>query len=254
MNTLYLQNLFLVFIRVLSFLMVAPAFSSRSVPAQAKIGFAALLAFALLPGPEARLSALPQEVTPFLIVMGQEIVIGVLIGLVANLAFMALQMAGQIVGLQLGFGTAHLFDPLSASQASLVDQFYLILATLLFFTLNGHHALLLALQRTLDLVPPGQLIMSALIAERLIAVTANLFVAAVRIALPVMGSLMLADGVLALVARVIPQMSIFFVALPLKVGLGLLTIGLALPTMLAAFNRLAAGMGRDLLLILSRAG
>jgi flagellar biosynthetic protein FliR len=266
-STFYLLSLFLIFVRILAVLMTAPIFSSRSVPSLAKIGFAGLLALTLAPMPADRsplgngssflitgqplwaasqplraasqplwaasqvgssLSTWPGGLLAFLLIIAQEVIVGVLVGFVSNLVFVAVGMAASMMGLQIGFRAANLFDPFTTASSSALEQFYTLLAVALFLTINGHHWLIRALARTFDVAPLGTFALSSVTIERLVALTGETFVAATRIALPVMGALLLADLGLGLVARAVPQIQVFFLGMPLKMGLGILALALTL--------------------------
>jgi flagellar biosynthetic protein FliR len=222
--------------RVLGFTLTAPVLGSRLIPAQAKIALCGLIAF-LLNTTQAPVTPAASDLGIALLA-GQEGLVGAVIGLACNLVFSAMQMAGQILGLSIGFGMSHLFDPLSGTQESNIEQLFLVTSTLIFLTLGGHHVLLLSLGRTFVLLPPGQAPLAEFTAAAMATLTGQLFGLAVRIALPVVGTLLLTDVVLGMLSRVLPQMSILFVAFPLKIGLGLLTLLYALPGMTSIFARL----------------
>jgi flagellar biosynthetic protein FliR len=243
-STVYLLSLFLTFVRVLAVLMTAPIFSSQNVPAIAKIGFAGMLSLVLLPveTPSASLATWPTELLPFVLVVAQEVMIGVLIGFVSNLIFVAVGMAASIMGLQIGFRAANLVDPFTATPTSALEQFYTLLAAALFLTINGHHWLITALARTFEVAPLGTFVLKSITVGRLIAFSGETFVAATRIALPVAGTLLLADLGLGLVARAVPHIQVFFLDLPLKMGLGFLALALTLALTLPFVRDLFAGM------------
>ncbi|GAB4462183.1 MAG: flagellar biosynthetic protein FliR [Anaerolineae bacterium] len=226
--TLYWLNLFLVFVRVLSVLMTAPLFSNRSVPAPVKIGFAALLSFLILPLPDARPVAVPTELLPFALTVAQEVLIGVVIGFVSNLIFMGVGIAASMIGIQSGFRAASLFNPFTNVSTSALDQFYSLIAIALFLAIDGHHMLIRALFRTFELVPIGTFVISGVTVERIVALTNQMFVIGVTLSLPVVGTLLLTDVGLGLIARAVPQIQVFFVGLPLKVGLGFVTLALTM--------------------------
>lgn len=230
--TLDFPRLFLIFVRVLSILMIAPIFSHRSIPTIAKVGLAGLLAVLLLPlqtnNAEVRLTISMS----FLLSIAQEVLVGVFIGFVSNLIFMAVDIAAKMIGLQIGFQTANLFDPMSNVPTSALEQLYILLVMTLFLTINGHHWLIMALSHTFVTIPLGNFVLSNLTVERLISLTNNTFVIGVRLALPVVGTLLLADLGLGLVARAVPQVQVFFLGLPLKLGVGFIVLAFTLSLML----------------------
>jgi flagellar biosynthetic protein FliR len=253
LSTPYFQTLILVFVRAMGFVMAAPVLSSRLIPAQVKIGLCGLLALLLAPTDPSRLADYPADNIAFSLVAAQELAVGALVGLTSNLIFNMMQMAGQLLGLSIGFSMAYLFDPLSGTQQSNVDQMFLIVGTLIFLALDGHHGLVLGLGQSFRAVPPATFVFSGQTAESMLLLISQLFGLALRIALPVMGTLLLTDVVLAIISRVMPQMSIFFIEMPLKVALGLFTLMLALPGMIAIFIGLTTSTQLNILNVLGKA-
>lgn len=249
LSTQDLPRLLLIFIRVLSILMTAPIFSHRSIPTVAKIGLAGLLAALLLPIQTSDKDEISTSLTPFLLVIAQEILVGVLIGFASNLIFMAVDIAAKMMGLQIGFQAANLFDPMSNIPTSALEQFYILLAMTLFLTINGHHWLLTALTHTFVTIPLGTFVLTSLTLERLIALTNDTFITGVRIALPVVGTLLMADIGLGLIARAVPQVQVFFVGLPVKLGLGFLVLAFTLSLTLPLIKDLLSQVVSNILAI-----
>ena len=179
-----LPRLFLIFIRVLSILMTAPIFSHRSIPTIAKIGLAGLLAVLLFPLPKNDSEIISTGLMPFFLIIAQEVLVGVLIGFTSNLIFMAIDIAAKMMGLQIGFQAANLFDPMSNVPTSALEQFYILLAMTLFLIINGHHWLIMALTQTFVTIPLGTFTLSSLTLERLIAITNNTFIIVVLLPFP----------------------------------------------------------------------
>ena len=250
-TTLYWLNLFLIFVRVLAVLLTAPLFSNRAVPAPMKIGFAALLSFLILPLPDARLVSIPTELLPFTLMIAQEILIGVVIGFVSNLVFVGIGIATAMMGVQSGFTSANLFNPFTNVSSSALDQFYSLVAIALFLAINGHHMLIRTLFRTFDLVPLGTFVLDAVTVEQLVVLTSEVFVVGVTLALPVVGTLLLTDVGLGLLARAVPQIQVFFVGLPLKVGLGFVTLALTMNITLPVIKDYFADIAVTILSVVS---
>jgi flagellar biosynthesis protein FliR len=234
----YFGNFFLVFVRVGAVLFSAPLINGKAVPAMAKIGLGLLLTMLLLPVNAAHLAEVPLEWLPLSLLVIKEIGVGVLVGFVANLVFSAMQMAGQFVGVQTGFSVANVLDPLFSQTVSVVDQLYTLLAGLIFLAIDGHQMLILAMQQTLDIVPVGMFQLTEPMMNQLIALSGGILVAGLRLILPILASLLLADVALGLVSRTVPQMNVFIVGMPLKLFIGFFLIILTLPTV----NGLTADM------------
>jgi flagellar biosynthesis protein FliR len=239
----------LILIRISGMLVSSPVFSGNGIPAQVKVGIAVTLSILLFPlHADAPGYHVPHDLIAFSVMAAQEFVIGLLIGFVAELVFAAIRMSGEYIGVQMGLSVSGVLDPISGTQTPLVGQFYFIFAFLLFLSLNIHHALIVAVDRSFKWVPLGEGIRNvALLTERFVTLGGEMFVIALLIGVPVMGILLATEAALGFVAKVMPQMNIFIVGLPLKIGLGLLVVLISLPYSAKFFADLYAAMIQHLL-------
>lgn len=229
-----LVRFLLVAARVLGALATGPLFAFAGTPAAVRAG--AGLAIALVLAPVVPASP-PTELHLNLLVLVQEVVLGVLLGTLASLMVSALQMAAGLIDFQAGFSLGASIDSFSGHQVMPVERFYAALATLLFLELNGHHLFLLAFASLYQVVPVAAPLALAG-PEAVVSLFQTVMVAAVLIALPVVGTLLLTDAVLALLTRAAPQFNLFVVGLPAKVGVALVAILLALPITVAGMETL----------------
>lgn len=223
----------LVLCRMGGMLVSAPLFNMRSVPAQVKIGLAVATAIILFPLHSAHL-VVPKDLIQFSLLAIQESVIGLILGFVANLIFMGLQIAGEYISMQMGLSTASILDPVTQTQSAMIGQFFFYLGGLLFLNLNIHHGLILGIDRSFDWIPLGHFIgegklTGGLMTERLIKLTSDMFIVALMVGVPLMGILLILEVAVGFVAKVMPQMNAFMVAIPLKVALGLVLIIVCMP-------------------------
>lgn len=231
-----------------------PVISSRNIPAPAKIGAAALLAFVLTPT-AAGAPTPPKLGTPLPLAIGQELLIGVVFGFVVSLVYSGIQMAGQLLGIQMGFNIANALDPVGqGGQLSYLDQLYALIAGMIFLTVNGHHQVIQALQQSFEIVPLGTFALGQAVADDLVNLLAQATIISIRIGLPVAAALFLTDVAFLIVGRTAPQMNIFFVGQPVKVGVGLVTFFIALPAMVAYVTQVFGGIQRDLVQLLRTVG
>ena len=253
LSTLQLFNLFLIFVRILAVFMSTPIFNSRSIPTLAKIGLAGLLSIIFLPLLEipsgAGLTVLPTNTLSLVLMIAQEVLVGVLIGFVTGLVFTTVSIAASMMSLQVGFRSANLFDPFINTPTSALEQFYTLLAIALFLNINGHHWFIQALARTFQVLPLGSFVLDQITIERLVMFTGEIFISATRIALPVMGTLLLTDLGLGLIARAVPQIQVFFLGLPVKIGLGLVTLAFTLVLTTPLIKQLFSEISSNILAI-----
>lgn len=228
---------FLVLVRASAIFLSAPLLGNRSVPMRVKTGLALLLALLLTPFLMGKTGAPnPPDLWAFGAAVAAELAVGLLIGTVTNFFFTAAQFAGYAVGMQMGFGMASLFDPTTQSQSSVVGQFYMFAAMLVFLLLDGHHWILVALGRSFDAVPLGGFTWSGTTTVQLIDATNNVFWVALMLAAPVMGVLILTELALGIVARIMPQMNVFVASFPVKILLGVFTLMVSFPILVASLG------------------
>ncbi|MPZ98548.1 MAG: hypothetical protein GEU80_04265 [Dehalococcoidia bacterium] len=226
-------NFLLVLARITAAIAPMPLFGTQGVPAQTKVGLAVLLALIVLPLQGAPLSEPPVNIFAFAAVLGSEVLVGLSIGIAVAMVFHALEMGATLIGVQMGFGVGAVFDPLSGAHVGTLDQFYRVVVTLVFFAVNGHYLVIQGLLHTFEVVPPGSADLTLIAGERVVPFFAALFVTAVRIALPVMGALMLTELAMVLVGRTVPQMNVLVESFPAKIGVGLLVMAASMPLMVA---------------------
>lgn len=229
------------FLRVLAVFTAAPVFSSRAFPLRAKIGLALLIALAAQ-------ASMPSQ--PTIDVNGpgafgavvQQVGIGLAIGFTMRLIFAAFELAGQVVGFQMGLGFAAFFDPASSAQSSAMGRFYANMAALLFLALNGHLLVIMAVVNSFAVFPVEQNFLQALAAMRLETLGAELFASAFWISLPVVAMLMFANLALGIISRVAPQMNIYAVGFPVTLAVGLIGVAATLPMLDQPFATLMERM------------
>lgn len=216
------------FLRVLGLFTTAPVFSSRALPVRARIGLAFVIALCaqgvLPPAP-----AIGVDSPLALGALVQQAGIGMAIGFAARLILAAVELAGELAGLQMGLNYASFFDPINNTQASAVSRFFGTLATLLFVVVNGHLAVLMAVIKSFEVFPIGGGLMDALMRVRVHELGAELFAGALWIALPMVGLLLFVNLVLGIISRVAPQMNIYAIGFPITLTAGMAAMAWVLP-------------------------
>jgi len=234
------------FLRILALMSSAPLFSHASVPVMVRVG----LAFAITLVVAATLPAAP-FVSPFsaagMILVFQQVIVGVAIGLAMQLVFAAVTLAGDLIGLQMGLSFASFVDPQNAEQAPIVGGFLSLILMLVFLAINGHLALVAAMVDSFTFMPIGPAGWKALDAMRLVAAGSDLFATGVAISLPVVGALLLVNLTLGVLTRTAPQLNLFAVGFPVTLAVGLVMLLLAMPFALPALQQ---ALERGLALIL----
>ncbi len=224
-----LQVFLLLIIRASGLFLAAPVFSNRVIPTQLKLGLIIVLAIVTMP----TVSALGFEPATSLAELAalvlRELMVGLLIGFVFQMLFLAAELAGSMAGYQVGLSISSAFDPSTGDDVNAFGRFWILVATLIFMCINGHHLIIRAFSDSYLAIPPGQMQVLGTTAELIMRQSAYVFVLAIKISAPVLVTLILADVALGTVSKVMPTMNIFVVGIPLKIGLGLLVVAMSLP-------------------------
>ena len=224
-----IEKFLLVFVRVSTVLAMVPIFGSSNMPKQVMIFFSLVLSLAMFTAVSGIQIAEQKTLVSFMLSVGSEVLIGLSIGFLTRLIFVAIQFAGEIVGMQMGFGISRVLDPQSGSQVSLVGQYKSVMAFLIFLFLDGHHLILLALGKSLSTVPLLGASFTEPLMNKLTVATTDMFSVAIVIAAPILASIFLTEVALGVLARTMPQMNIFLVGFPVKIIVGMLLLGLSVP-------------------------
>ncbi|MCL1979559.1 MAG: flagellar biosynthetic protein FliR, partial [Proteobacteria bacterium] len=171
-----LPNFLLCFARIMALLAAIPAFTGSQIAGRIKIGLAVITTLLLFPAMAPYMPKAPISITWFGILLINEVIIGILIGLVAQMVFAAVSFGGTVIGYQMGFAAANIFDPQTTQQLSLMSQFANILVLLVFLSLDMHHFFFRVIIESFALLPPGPLDFSPDAFENLMRQASHMFV------------------------------------------------------------------------------
>ena len=213
---------FLVFTRLGTALSLMPGFSEHYVSVRFRFLLAATMTFVVLPVVQTQLPATPRSVAGLMLVLGGEIGIGMFLGFVARMTFNALQTAGTIISMQTGLSAAVAFNPTTAQEGALTASLLAAVALIVIFVSDLHHLMIRAIVDSYTLFPPGQAIPVGDFADAMTRLLSSTFSLGLRMAAPfiVFGAIFFLG--LGILARLMPQMQVFFVSQPLQILLGLL--------------------------------
>jgi flagellar biosynthetic protein FliR len=223
------ETFLLVFFRVTSMLYAFPVFSAPQIPTLVRLGLGSIISFILWRlVPVVHLS--PGLYDLVLAVVSQ-VVLGILIGYVASLAFTGIQFAGELIDLMIGFAVANVINPQNQQSITIIGEFQLAIATLIFIATDSHYFLIQGIAGSFTLVPLPYIGLDPSVAGNVTLFFSQAFLIVFRIAAPVVVALFLTNIVLAFMARVAPQMNVFVVGLPIQVGVGMIMLAVSLPLM-----------------------
>jgi flagellar biosynthetic protein FliR len=222
--------LFLVIVlRVAGILAAVPAIGARSVPMKVRIGLVIGISALLIPIVADRVR-LPEFSLPSLLSVGfTEFLVGTAMGLCIRFVFVAFEIAGEVISLQMGLSIISVIDPLAGTQVPLLSNFMGMLASLIYFAIDGHHVVLEALVQSFQLVPPMEVHLSGAVGEAVLKKALGMFVLALTVASPVMTALFITTFAMGMLGRTLPQLNVMMSNVPVSIGVGLLALGLSLP-------------------------
>jgi len=229
----WLSMYFWPLLRILALISTAPITSEKQVPKRVKLGLGMMITFLIAP------SLPPIDVPMFssaaLWLAAQQIIIGTALGLTMQLAFAAIRMAGEIIGLQMGISFATFFDPSSRLNSPILAQIFNLLAVLLFLSFDGHLWLISLLSDSFHTLPIRSQPLNGNGFMALAKGGSLVFSAGLMLALPLVTLLLTLNMSLGLLNRVTPQLSVFVIGFPMTLSIGILALGLMMP-MLAPFS------------------
>ena len=218
------QLFLLVMVRVSGLLISAPILGSANFPMLPKAGLAGLMAVIITPTIARLGMVIPEEPLAFALVAASEFLIGIAMGFVMSLVFTAIQVGGQIMDMQSGFGMMNVFNPAMETQFPIFGFFLFILATLYFLVLSLHHVMIRALVASFESIPIGGFVYRPGLLWEVSTWGRGLFIDGLMIAAPVAAAMLLAYASMGLLGRVVPQIHLFVVGFPITIATALIVV------------------------------
>ncbi|MFO7801826.1 MAG: flagellar biosynthetic protein FliR [Desulfovermiculus sp.] len=228
-----------------------PVFSGAQAPKRVRAGLSLILAILIFPQVQTNISLEQASALHLVMIGGYEIILGLLLGFVGQLLFVAAQFGGTIIGYQMGFAAANIVDPQSQQQIQLLSQFQSVVAMLVFLAVDGHHIFFRAMVKSFDLVPPGTVGQAEQAVPFIVELTSQMFVLGMQLSAPILVVLLLSDFILGIMSRVFPQLNAFMLKFPINIGMSFILIGLTAELVVSLLQEEFLAVGRDLLSILT---
>ena len=222
----------LIFARMGSMIMAMPALGDGHVPARIRLVFALGLTLVMLPLVRDAYGAIPVTLGAVMLAMVSEIVIGVFLGLSARMLTAAIQIAGTAIAFQSGLAFAQNVDPTQGTQGAIVGTFLALLATTLIFALDLHFLLLAAVRDSYDLFAPGKILPFGDFGQMAVHIVSGTFRVGVQLAAPFLVFGLVFYMGLGVLSRLMPQLQVFFLAMPANIMFGFLLLMLLLSSMM----------------------
>ena len=226
----WVGDFFWPFLRIGALFLSAPVFGARTVPVRARIILAVVITLLIQPSLPFLPAIDPLSAEGLLVIL-QQLSVGLVMGVVLQIMFATLVMAGQTMATTMGLGFASTVDPQNGVQVTMLGQFYLIIATLLFLAMDGHLLLIKVLADSFIALPINSGLISTQTFWNLALFPAEMFASAVLIALPVMVGVLLVNLGFGVMTRAAPQLNIFAVGFPTTMLAGFILMFLSLPVL-----------------------
>lgn len=234
----------MVLTRISAFFLVTPIFSWKTIPVRVKVAMVLLISFFFSLVAPSVASSRQISLLEAILLISNEAIYGLALGLVVSLIFSAVKLSGRIIERQMGMAMAQTLDPLTGEREQPLGVLIEMIFILLFLSANGHHMLLLVLSRSYETFPAGSIPTIPFLAGGIVKAGSTMLIAGLRLAAPMLAAFLLLLVVLAIFARIMPDMNILFISLPLRVGLGLLMVGTFLPFINEFVAEFADWMGK----------
>lgn len=226
------------FARIVGMIMVAPVFSASMVMPRVRILISVgltLILVPLIPPPPASVEVFS---LPGGLITAQQLIIGIAMGFALQMVFDALILAGQAAAMSMGLGFAIAVDPARGVNVPVVSQYFMVLATLTFLSINGHILVIDTLAQSFHVLPIGEAWMSSRGINQLVGWGSQIFAGAVKIALPAMTALLIVNLAFGVISRAAPTLNLFAVGFPITMALGFVILMVSVPNIIGVFVKL----------------
>lgn len=234
----------LILTRMSAFFLVVPVFSWNTIPVRIKVAIVLLISVFFSSFVPSAVSSKQASTLEAVLLISNEAIYGLALGFVVVLIFFTVRLSGRIIERQMGLAMAETLDPLTGERTQPLGTLVEMIFILLFLSANGHHLFLLIISRSYETFPAGSIPNILFLVSGTIRAGSIMFIACLRLAAPMLAAFLLLLVVLAVFARIMPDMNILFISLPLRVGLGLLMAGMFLPFINEFVTEFADWMGK----------
>jgi len=236
----------LVFARIGAMVMLLPGFGEANIPVRVRLAIALALTLIILPLHRNAYTVSMTSMAPLLVLMVHEIIIGVVLGATARVTLSALSVAGSVIAQQLGLGFVTTIDPTQGQQGALIGNFLTLLGLTLLFATDMHHLVIAALSESYRVFSPGELMSSGDVAALATRAFATAFKIGIQLSAPFIVFGLVFNLGLGVLARLMPQMQVYFIGVPLSILAGFLILAAIIGTMMGTYLEYFGGVLHDL--------
>ncbi len=244
------QVFLICFGRVAGFVGAVPIVVSSQTPGRIKAGLAFMVSLVLFPVMSPFVDTTAFVPINFLLLLINEVLLGTMIGLIARMIFTAVEYGGTVIGYQMGFAAANVFDPTSKRQTALISQFQNVFAILIFLAIDGHFIFFQIAAKSYETLPPGAFNISGEAIPYLMELSSRIFSIGMQFSAPLLAILLLSGLILGILARVFPQLNVFLLSFPINIGTAFTVIALTLPLVVILLRREFDDLGNRIMTML----
>lgn len=219
----------MVLARISAFFLVLPVFGWKSIPVRIKVAITLLITIFFSMITPLPIYAKQISNVEAILLISNEVIYGLALGLVVTFLFAAVKLGGRIVERQIGLAMAQILDPLTGERTQPLSGLLEMIFIILFLSANGHHMFLLIISRSYEAFPAGSIPTIPVLTDGIIQSSSAMLIAGLKLSAPILAAFMLLMIILAVLARIVPEMNILFISLPMRVGLGFLMVVIFLP-------------------------
>ncbi len=230
--------------RISAFFLVIPIFGWKSIPIRIKVATTLLVAVFFSTITTISIDVNSISTLEAVLLLSNEALYGLALGLIVAVIFAVVKFSGRIIERQMGLAMAEILDPLTGERGQPLGMLLEMIFIVLFLSANGHHMFLLIISRSYESFPAGSIPTVPILAEGIVKASSTMFTAGLRLAAPILSAFLVLMVILAVLARIAPEMNILFISLPLRVGLGLLMTMLFIPLLNGFVAEFADWMGK----------
>lgn len=234
----------LVFLRMSTFVVSWPVFGAANVPASAKVLLALVMALCVFPTLTLNVPQLGLETSQLWLLALREVFIGLFLGFLMRFCFLAVSVAGEIIGMSIGLTSAQIYNPTLGSSGNVLEQFKNIIASLLFLAINGHHFFLQGLVQSFSLAPLASLSLDVQVFLEVSVILKEVLVIGLKISVPILISIFLANLTMGVLGKAVPQINILVTSLGVQIVVGFMVLFVMLPLFVVEMDLVMASMSK----------
>lgn len=229
-----LFGLFMVFVRCSAAFMSSPIFGAQNTPIQIRILTSLAVSFAISLVVKADIGHTPPHLGALFIVVANEVASGLLIGMLLQLVIQIAMIAGSFLDMQIGLGMSQTMNPLLGIPITIIGQFKTMLGTMIFLSMNGHHMVIQSIVQSYKVAPTLTVSDLGILQSGVVHLLGNFMMLSIQIAAPVLGVSIIIDAALGMMSKALPQLQPIQIGAPAKLALGMASVSLCLPALVAA--------------------